>query len=57
MQKLILMSIVIFLVALPIRAAGERNPRLALKKALWWSVAGIGFYVFLLLWVYPRYVG
>ena len=57
MQKLILMSIVVMLVALPAIAAGVADPRLALRRAVWWTVAGTAFYVFLLLWVYPRYVG
>lgn len=57
MQKLILMSVVVMLVALPIRAAAERDPRLALKRALWWSFTAVFVYVLLLLFVYPRYVG
>jgi hypothetical protein len=57
MQKLILVSIVLMLVVLPTLASRERDPRLALKKAVWWTVTGIAFYVLLLLFVYPRFVG
>jgi hypothetical protein len=38
MAKVILLSAVIAMVALPIRAAKEKNPRVGLKKALQYMI-------------------
>lgn len=57
MQKVILMSILAVSIIVPAIAAQERNPRLALRKALVWTVAGIFAYVIAVLFVYPRFLG
>jgi len=54
MPKFILMSILAISVILPAIAAREPNPRLALRKALLWTILGVFFYVFAVLFVYPR---
>jgi hypothetical protein len=56
-QKLILMSILVLSIALPVRAAAEPRPGLALRKAVWWMVAAIVGYTFAVVFVYPRFVG
>lgn len=57
MQKLILTSILLITVVLPVIAARERNPRRALQKALFWTLAGIGFYGLAVVFLYPRFQG
>lgn len=57
MQKVILMSILALSIIAPAIAARERNPRLALRKVLVWTVIGIFGYVLAVLFVYPRFLG
>ncbi|MFT3915027.1 MAG: hypothetical protein QM704_13185 [Anaeromyxobacteraceae bacterium] len=57
MQKLVLMSVIFMSIVLPAIAAGERDARLAVKKAALWYVAGVCVYAFLVMFVYPRFVG
>jgi hypothetical protein len=57
MQKFVLMSILAISVILPAIAAREQNPRLALRKALLWTVLGIFGYVIAVVFVYPRLLG
>ena len=54
MKKIILISILLATIAIPTRMANEPNPRLALKKALLYSVLFNVVYWLLLLLVYPR---
>jgi hypothetical protein len=54
MQKLLLLSTVISLVALPIIASRDPNPKRAMKKALVWLVAFNFFYLFAVRVIYPR---
>jgi hypothetical protein len=54
MAKLILFSVLIALVALPIRAARERDVRRGLKKALVMLVAFNLAYAFAVLLILPR---
>ena len=54
MQKLVLISILLMTVIVPALAARERNPRLALKKMLAWTLIGVAVYVVFLLLLYPR---
>jgi hypothetical protein len=53
-KKLILISILLATIAIPTRAANDPNPRLALKKALLYSLVFNVVYWLLLLFVYPR---
>ena len=53
-KKIILISILLATIAIPARAAREPNPRLALRKALLYSVMFNVVYWLLLLLVYPR---
>jgi len=57
MQKFVLMSILAISVIVPAIAAREPNPRLALRKALVWTVLGIFGYVIAVVFVYPRLLG
>ncbi|HZR07415.1 MAG TPA: hypothetical protein VFA79_02455 [Myxococcales bacterium] len=57
MQKVILMSILAVSIIVPAIAARERNPRLALRKALLWTAIGVFGYVMGLLFIYPRFLG
>lgn len=54
MQKLLLLSTVISLVALPVIASREPHPRRALKKAVVWLVLFNFFYLFAVRVIYPR---
>ncbi len=57
MEKLVLFSIVVVTIIAPAVAAAERNPRLALQKALAWTLIGILAYLVSVLFIYPRLVG
>jgi hypothetical protein len=57
MQKVLLVSILVLMIALPAAAAGELRARLALRRAVWWMVTGIVWYVLAVRFVYPRLVG
>lgn len=54
MSKLLLLSFVVALVALPILAARDPHPRRALKKTIAWTVAFNAFYLFALRFILPR---
>jgi hypothetical protein len=54
MQKLLLLSTIISLVALPILASRDPHPKRALKKAILWIVAYNFFYLFAVRVIYPR---
>lgn len=54
MQKVILLSVVVALFAIPIFAAGAPNPRRGLKQALLGVLAFNLFYAFVLRVVIPR---
>lgn len=56
MQKLVLMSILALSIVVPAIAARERNPRIALRKVLLWTVVGVFGYVMGLLFIYPRFL-
>ena len=57
MQKLILNSVLFMLFVGPALAAREPKPRLALQKALVTVAIGVCVYEFLLLFIYPRFLG
>jgi hypothetical protein len=57
MQKLILLSIVAMTLVLPAVAARAERPALALRRTVWWMVAGVAVYAALVTVVYPRLVG
>ncbi len=57
MQKIILFAILVMTVAIPVAAAREPRPGLALRKAVWWMLAGMLLYLAAVLFVYPRFVG
>jgi hypothetical protein len=54
MQKLLLLSTVIALIALPVIASREPNPKKALKKTILWLIAFNFFYLFAVRVIYPR---
>ena len=54
MKKLVLMSLIIALMAVPIRFASDQNPRRGLKRALSLLAAYDVLYVILLKYVYPH---
>jgi hypothetical protein len=57
MQKVILMSILAITIVVPAIAAREGNPRLALRRAVTWTVVGIFGYAIAVLFIYPRFLG
>ncbi|HET9752291.1 MAG TPA: hypothetical protein VFP52_05000 [Myxococcales bacterium] len=57
MQKVVLMSILAVTIILPALAARDPDPRVALRKAIRWTLVGIFAYVAAVLLVYPRLVG
>ncbi len=54
MQKILLLSTVISLVALPVIASKDPHPKRAMKKAILWLVAFNFFYLFATRVIYPR---
>ncbi|MEO6238917.1 MAG: hypothetical protein ABIQ52_18125 [Vicinamibacterales bacterium] len=56
MAKLLLLSIVILLIAIPILASRDRNPRRGLKRALLWMLAFNLFYVVIVRFIYPHFL-
>lgn len=54
MAKLLLLSVIFATVAIPVRAARLKNPRLGLRKALLWLALFNVFYVFSLVYIYHR---
>jgi predicted membrane channel-forming protein YqfA (hemolysin III family) len=56
-QKLVLMSFLIVSIFVPFVAASEPHPHLALRKAIWWMLAGLLAYVLAVIFVYPRFLG
>ena len=59
MDKAILTSIIALTVIIPTIAARRMrgNPRLALKKAMFWMLLGICLYAFSVIFLYPRFLG
>ena len=57
MSKVVLFSIVAITVVVPAIAATERNPYLALRKALAWTLIGIFVYLVSVIFIYPRFIG
>jgi hypothetical protein len=57
MEKLVLFSIVVVMIVVPAVAAVEGNPRLALRKAVFWTLIGILAYVASVVFIYPRLLG
>lgn len=54
MSKLILLSIVISLLAIPARAAREAKPRKGLRKLFTATIAYQAFYAFALMYLWGR---
>jgi hypothetical protein len=54
MGKLLLLSILALTIVAPTLAAWERKPRLALQKAVAWTLFGIFAYVVSVVFIYPR---
>ena len=55
-SKLLLLSIVISMLAIPILAARDASPRRGLRKAVVLFLAYSAFYVLLIRFVYPRLI-
>ena len=54
MAKLLLLSVVLVSMGIPISAAKDRLPRRGLKRAIWGVVMYNVFYLFAILFIYPR---
>ena len=54
MKKLVLLSIIFATIAIPARAARMKNPRVGIKKALRNMVLFNLFYLFAVLYIWPR---
>ena len=52
--KLLLFSVIIMMVAIPVLAARDPNPKRGLKKALLLVFAFNLFYLFAVRYIYPR---
>jgi hypothetical protein len=52
--KFILLSILVMSILIPARAAGEKNPRAGLKKALRHMTVFNLIYVLAVVFIYPR---
>ena len=55
MAKLVLLSVLVALMVIPIRAAKTAHPGLALKRAILFTLAFNLLYLFGVLVVYPRF--
>jgi hypothetical protein len=56
MAKLLLLSVVIMMVAIPVLAARDRSPRRGLQKTILLVIAFNIFYVFVHRFIYPHVV-
>jgi hypothetical protein len=56
MAKLLLLSIVIMMVAIPVLAARDRSPKRGLQKAILLTIAFNVIYLFAVRFIYPRLV-
>jgi hypothetical protein len=54
MKNFLLMSVLIITLVIPIRASRMKNPVWGLKRALLYFLAFNAFYLFALLFIYPR---
>lgn len=54
MAKMILLSVLVMLMVIPIRAASIRDPKKALKQAIFFTLAFNVLYVIGVLVVYPN---
>jgi hypothetical protein len=54
MAKLLLLSVIFANIALPARAAREKNPRVGFRKMVRWLITFNFFYVLSLCYVYTR---
>jgi len=52
--KLLLVSILVAVIVIPMRAARARSARLGLRKAVLWMLAFNLFYLFAVRVIYPR---
>jgi hypothetical protein len=52
--KILLVSVVLMMVAIPVLAARDPNPKRGLKKAILLVVAFNLFYLFAVRYIYPR---
>jgi hypothetical protein len=57
MQKFFLISIMIMTIAIPMQTSREKNRALALKNTIKWMAVYCAFYLFHLLYIYPRLEG
>lgn len=57
MQRFLLVSILAMTIVLPTMAAREPRPRLALRRTVWWMLAGLVAYVLAVALTYARLGG
>jgi len=57
MQKIFLISILIMTVAIPMQTSRQKNRAKALRNTVKWMIAFCAFYLFHLLYIYPRLEG
>jgi hypothetical protein len=56
MGKLLLVSVLALTIVAPAVAASERSARLALQKAVAWTLFGLFAYVLSVVFLYPRLI-
>jgi hypothetical protein len=56
MAKLLLLSVVIMMIAIPVLSAQDRSPRRGLQKAILLMIAFNVFYVLAVRYIYPHLV-
>ena len=54
--KLLLLSVVVMMVAIPVLAARDRSPKRGLKRALFLMLAFNLLYVLIVRFIYPRFI-
>jgi len=57
MQKLLLISIMIMTIAIPIQTSREKGRAAAVKLTVKWMAIYCAFYLFALIYLYPRLEG
>ena len=57
MQKLLLVSILVATIAIPVQMSSNKNRTEGLKRTVKWMIGFCVFYLFALMYLYPRLEG
>jgi hypothetical protein len=57
MQKILLISILVATIAIPVQMSREKSRAIGIKRTIKWMVGFCVFYLFALMYIYPRLEG